>query len=194
MASNIQIQKICEYCRKEFTAQKTVSKCCSDQCSKKAYKARMRASKIEAVENETAKIKAVNLDNLKAKEFLTVRDTAILLNSSVRTIYRMIEQGTLNAVNFSERKTLIKRSDIDSIFLATKPQEPQQIAANDNPDKFPFELSDCYSTSEIRDKFKISDIALNGLIKRNNIPKIKKGWYVFVPKEAIDKLYIQSKY
>jgi excisionase family DNA binding protein len=56
------------------------------------------------------------IEQLKAKEFLTVRDVSALLNISLRTTYRLIEQGNIKAVNLSERKTLVKRSDIDRIF------------------------------------------------------------------------------
>ncbi|HVX01156.1 MAG TPA: helix-turn-helix domain-containing protein, partial [Candidatus Babeliaceae bacterium] len=57
-----------------------------------------------------------SIEEVKAKEFLTVKDVARLLNFSIRTTYRMIEQGNIKAVNLSERKTLIKRSDIDKLF------------------------------------------------------------------------------
>ena len=57
------------------------------------------------------------IEEVKAKAFLTVRDVATLLNSSVRTIYRLIEEGNIRAVNIAQRKTLVKRSEIDRIFL-----------------------------------------------------------------------------
>ncbi len=50
------------------------------------------------------------------KEFLTVKDVAILSNSSTRTVNRLIGQGDLKALNLAERKTLIKRTDWGSLF------------------------------------------------------------------------------
>jgi len=47
---------------------------------------------------------------------------------------------------------------------------------------------DCYTLTEVQDKYGISDRALYAIIERNNIPKIKKGWYAYVPKTIIDKL------
>ncbi|WP_026135698.1 helix-turn-helix domain-containing protein [Nafulsella turpanensis] len=117
MSSNIRITRICQYCRKEFTAKTTVTKYCSDVCAKRAYKARKKAEKIEVSEKETETIKAKPVEEIKAKEFLTVKDTAKLLNCSIRTIYRLIDNGSLHAVNLSQRKTLLKRSEIDKLFV-----------------------------------------------------------------------------
>lgn len=80
------------------------------------YKAKQRAAKIEVSNKETAAIVARPMEAIKAKEFLTVRDVAALLNLSIRTAYRMIGQGNIKAVNLSERKTLIRRIDIDNLF------------------------------------------------------------------------------
>jgi hypothetical protein len=41
---------------------------------------------------------------------------------------------------------------------------------------------------EIQSKFNISDSALNNIIKRNNLPKIRKGRYTYVKKTLIDKI------
>ena len=45
MSSNIAIQRICQHCGKEFTARTTVTQYCSDDCAKRAYKARIKAAK-----------------------------------------------------------------------------------------------------------------------------------------------------
>lgn len=54
--------------------------------------------------------------SLKEKEFLTVREVSKLLNCSLRTTYNLIENGSIKAVNLAQRKTLVKRSDIDKLF------------------------------------------------------------------------------
>jgi predicted transcriptional regulator len=92
MASNIRIQKICQHCGKEFTAKTTVTKYCGDPCSKKAYKARKREEKIQDANNETKRIKNQSILDIQAKQFLTVRDVATLLNCSVRSVYYQIEK------------------------------------------------------------------------------------------------------
>ena len=117
MSSNIKVQRICENCKQEFTARTTVTRFCSHNCSRKAHKIKIKTAKIENSNNETLQIKLQPLNEIKAKEFLTVKDVAKLLNFSTRTTYRLIQEGEIKAVNLSERKTLIKRSEIDKLFL-----------------------------------------------------------------------------
>lgn len=183
MSSNIKIQRICQQCGNEFTARTTTTQYCGNTCSKKAYKTRLRASKIETSNKETQRIKNRPIEELKVKEFLTVREVARLLNCSVRSAYYYIENGTIKAVNLGERITRVKRSDIDKLF--EQPQTPQPI---EKTDISKFDFSESYSTLEVRNKYGISDAALQNLIKRNNIPKVRKGWFAYVPKTEIDKL------
>ncbi|HKK41291.1 MAG TPA: helix-turn-helix domain-containing protein [Bacteroidales bacterium] len=116
MSSNIEVQRICQHCGKEFTARTTVTQYCSDTCSKRAYKARVRAGKVEQSNKETQRIKSQPMEELKAKEFLTVRDVSRLLNCSVRSVYYYIDKGTIKAVNLGKRVTRVKRSEIDKLF------------------------------------------------------------------------------
>jgi len=55
-------------------------------------------------------------EDLKAKEFLTVREVSKLLNCSIRTIYNYIDNGTIKAANLAKRITRVKRSEIDKLF------------------------------------------------------------------------------
>ena len=121
MSSNIKVQRICQYCNKEFTARTTVTKFCSDNCAKRAYKVRKRAEKINQSNIETAKKKIQPIEVLKAKEFLTVREVAKLLNCSVRSAYYYIESGTIKGVNLGQRMTRVKRSEIDKLFNNLNP-------------------------------------------------------------------------
>ena len=116
MSSNIKIQRICQHCGNEFTARTTVTQYCGDICAKRAYKARVKVSKIESSNKETQRIKSQPIEELKAKEFLTVREVARLLNCSVRSTYYYIESGTIKAVNLGQRVTRVKRSEIDKLF------------------------------------------------------------------------------
>ena len=181
MSSKIEVQRICQHCGNEFTARTTVTQYCSNTCSKRAYKARLKVSKIEASNKQTQRIKNQPIEELKAKEFLTVREVARLLNCSVRSAYYYIENGTIKAVNLGQRITRVKRSEIDKLFEQPQPIIPQ-------PEQKQFDISDCYNLTEVQDKYGISETALQNLIKRNSIPKIKKGWFAYVPKTVIDKL------
>lgn len=117
MSSNIKVQRICQFCEKEFTARTTVTRTCSDHCAKRLYKRNQKAKKVEASDLETKQIMTRPLEEIKEKEFLTVRDLAKLLNSSTQTVYRLIKYHRIKAVNLADRKTLIKRSEIDQLFI-----------------------------------------------------------------------------
>lgn len=116
MSSKIEVQRICQHCNKEFTARTTVTQYCGEICAKRAYKARLKVSKIEASNKQTQQIKNRPIEELKNKEFLTVREVARLLNCSVRSTYYYIESGTIKAVNLGQRITRVKRSEIDKLF------------------------------------------------------------------------------
>lgn len=51
-----------------------------------------------------------------------------------------------------------------------------------------------YNLTEVQSKYGISETALQNLIKRYEIPKLKKGWYSYVPKTFIDKLLKNKHY
>jgi excisionase family DNA binding protein len=120
MSSNIRVQRVCQHCGNDFTARTSVTQYCSDTCSKRAYKARVRTLKVEASNTETLRIKTMPIEELKAKEFLTVKNIATLLNCSIRSVYYNIENGKIKAVNLGERIIRVKRSDIDKLFDQSK--------------------------------------------------------------------------
>jgi predicted DNA-binding protein YlxM (UPF0122 family) len=74
--------------------------------------------------------------------------------------------------------TRVKRSEIDKLF-----NKPPTLEA----DTSLYNIEDCYKLSEVQSKYNISEKGLYDLIKRNKIPKIKKGWFVYVPKSEIHK-------
>ena len=181
MSSNIRINRICQHCGSEFEAKTTVTQFCSDRCAKHNYKARKRAEKVKASHEQTKAVRQRSLEEIKSKEILTVQDAAKLLSCSTRTIYNLINRGTLNGIKFSERKTLLRRSDIELFFdNALKPLEPK-------PEK-PLDIKQCYHMEEIQLKYNISETALYNIIKRNDIQKTQRGKFVYVPKSKIDQL------
>ncbi|AWL09044.1 hypothetical protein HME7025_01181 [Aquirufa nivalisilvae] len=181
MSSNIEVQRICQHCSKGFTARTTVTRFCSHKCASAAHKQKLRAGKVEQSNKQTQQIKTQPIEELKAKEFLTVREVARLLNCSVRSAYYYIESGNIKAVNLGQRITRVKRSEIDKLFEQPQPLTPK-------PEQMQHDIADCYNLTEVQDKYGISETALQNLIKRNSIPKIKKGWFAYVPKTVIDKL------
>ncbi len=183
MSSKIEVQRICQHCGNKFTARTTVTRFCSHRCASAAYKQKVRTDKVEQSKTAARKIKTLPIEELKAKEFLTVREVARLLNCSVRSAYYYIENGTIKAVNLGQRVTRVKRSDIDKLFEQAQPAMPQSP-----PEEKQYDISECYSLSEVQKKYLISEKALYELVMRNNIPKLRKGWYAYVPKVIIDSL------
>ena len=117
MSSKIKVQRICEYCNHEFTAQTTTTRYCSSYCNKAGYKLQVKNAKIEKSNIQTSAIKNKPILDVQAKEFLKVKEVAILLNCSLRSAYYYIQSGKLNSVNIGQRITRVKRSDIDCLFL-----------------------------------------------------------------------------
>ena len=93
----------------------------------------------------------------------------------------------INGVNLAQRKTIIKRSEIDKFFVQF-PVQPESAVVESEVEAVEFDENDWYNLTEVQNKFGISEGALQSLIKRNKIPKIKKGWFAYVPKDMIDNI------
>ena len=195
MSSNIKIQRICQHCGNEFTARTTTTLYCSHRCNSAAYKAKQRAGKVEQSNKETQRIKTQPIEELKAKEFLSVTQVSKLIGCSRQNVYNLINTGKLKATNILLKKTIIKRSDLDKLFKEptnrTQPEgipETQKQELNNWVQAGGFYIAECYNLTEVQSKYGISETALQNLIKRYEIPKIKKGWFAYVPKTVIDKI------
>jgi len=126
--------------------------------------------------------KSLNLELIKTKEFLKVKEVAALLDCSIRSVYYYIDQGVIEAMNIGHRMTRVKRASLEKLIgLKVKSQEDEVSLKKE------YTIEDCISTYEIRRKFGISESALRDLIIRNNIPKLRNGSFAFVPKVEIEK-------
>lgn len=185
MSSNITVQRICQHCGNEFTAKTTTTQYCSMTCNRRAYKAKVKNGKIEKSNIEVKTIKAKPMDDLKAKEFLSVMDACTLVGISRRTAYRLIEKGELHASKVGGR-TIIKRTSIDKFFelpISLKPKTPPPPLIRE------YVESEWYSMIQIKEKYKISNKAIYDTVKRSNIPQHKIWRTVFYPKDLIDKIF-----
>ena len=141
----------------------------------------MRGAKIEATQQETKRILSKPIEDIKAKEFLSVRDVSKIIGCSIKTVYNIINAKKLHAVNLMEKKTIIKRSDLDK-FLMVQPLKPI------HPEAINYDVIDCYTLTETQKKYNISQTALQNIVKKHDIPKLKIGIYSYIPKTIIDKL------
>ncbi|WP_207424950.1 helix-turn-helix domain-containing protein [Pedobacter sp. SYSU D00535] len=188
MSSNIQVKRICQHCGVEFLAKTTVTQYCSDRCGKRAYKQRIRDSKIQKSDQETEEKKLVPLLELKDKDVLTVKQVATLLKCSRRAVSKMIDSGRLAAMKFSERNTRVRRSDVEDLFQCQMPEVVFRV----DPPQIKFKVEDCYTIAEAENLLGMSSAAVYHYIKRNKIPKFQEGRYVYVPKKMIDSLAIKK--
>ncbi|WP_334057688.1 excisionase family DNA-binding protein [Polaribacter sp. P097] len=119
MSSNIYLLKNCQQCNKTFTARTTVTKYCGSSCSKKAWKLRKRAEKINTAISVN-EITSNSKDNTNTflntnKEYLSITEASQLIGVSRWTIQRMVQNGRLKAVPFG-RKRILSKKQIENLF------------------------------------------------------------------------------
>ncbi|MEM7297050.1 MAG: helix-turn-helix domain-containing protein [Bacteroidota bacterium] len=115
MSSNIRVQRICQHCGSEFTAKTTVTKYCSDNCAKRAYKKRKKEEKIGQSNEETKSIVVKPTLAIQDKDFLSLEEAATLLGVSRTTLYRMRRDGAISFAKIGKKKA-ISRKSIDHLF------------------------------------------------------------------------------
>jgi excisionase family DNA binding protein len=179
MSSNFTVNRLCEQCRNVFVAKTTVTRFCSKLCNKRFWKSKSRGQKTAAMDEVVKKVLDHKIPDISSLEFLSVKEASKLLGASERIIYGMISSGRLNAINLSQRKTVVFRKDIDGLFA--EPKAKPIVEAK--PD-----LSDCYNMSKAQEIFNISEKALYDIIKRNNIPKYQDGRFTYVAKSLLNKI------
>ncbi|HNQ69606.1 MAG TPA: excisionase family DNA-binding protein [Bacteroidales bacterium] len=119
MSTNISVQKICEFCGKEFTAKTLTTKYCCHRCNSMDYKKKKREQKLAAFEESKNKYEPEVLTKTLAVQkldFLSIDEAATLLGASRRTIQRLIAKGMIQVTKLGTR-TIIKRTTIDKLFV-----------------------------------------------------------------------------
>lgn len=189
MSSNLELNRICEYCKKEFVAKTTVTRFCCHKCNSAGYKQNLRNLKIAQSNIETNAVKEkkpkANINDIKDKDYLAVSEVSVLLNMSTKTVYRLIERNELNAHNFSIRKTLVRRKDIEEYFE----KNLAEFQKSKKEYKDTITVHNSYTIQEITDKYKVSDGALNNILKRFDVARKTYGKYTLVMKEDVDAIF-----
>jgi len=182
--SKLKIPKVCEHCGKPFEAKTVITRFCSKECGHKADRARKKARRKEAKQQELiAKIP-------NNRPYISIAEAVLLFGISRDTIYRLVRIGKIPAVNLGERLTRISRTHIETMFapLAIVPTAPEV-----QPKKMDYSQAECYTIGEITEKFGISPSTVNNAIRRNSIPKKQIGKFVYVPKTEIDEIFASKK-
>lgn len=183
MSSNLEIEKICVWCKEKFIAKTTSTKYCSHGCNSKAYKAQKRFEKEKEANRQVFfEIQEQSITELNDKVFLKVDEVSVLLGLCRQTIYNLIYNGQLKASRISNRITLIKRSDIDEMFNKAMSNRP-------NPVEVVKKKLELYSVSEIKKKFNIKNSWVYKILRENNIPKVVKNGKSYYSKQHIDNYF-----
>jgi len=182
------VKKICEYCGKEFEAGKTTTKCCSDYCSKRAYKETKRKKALELVGNFTIQKKADRVKkDLSNRQGYSIADTATLLGKSRMTIYRYVVSGKIKAKRVSSKFTIIPKKSIDEFLEVTTPYEPL-------PAKERKPIAEWYTLEEITEKYGIKYRRLRDIVNKERIPEKKDGKITLIAKNKIDNYFRKQGY
>ena len=98
-----------------FTAKTTKTRYCSLKCNSRGYKANVKGLKIEISNIETKKIITTPIEEIKTKEFLSIKETNLLIGLSRSTLYRLIKSEVLHIDKLGTR-TIIQRREINKLF------------------------------------------------------------------------------
>ena len=144
--SKFRVLRTCEFCGKEFYAQKVSTRYCSKRCNELAYKKRRRERLISEAE---ARVTQKPIEDVKEKEFLSLNDTAVLMGISKRCVYDLIHNGILQAFKLTSRLTIVRKADIEIMF------EGRVYTKKVKSERKP--ITEFYTTKEIQKKFDVSE-------------------------------------
>lgn len=184
--SKIRIKKICEFCGKEFFAQKTTTRYCSKTCNSRAYKYQLRVQKIERTEmdaKEANETKPIN--DIRHKTFLSVQEAGVLIGVTTRSVYNLIYASALKATKLSSRMTLIRRSDVEAM-LDNNPYTKRHKRAH-------APITEFYTNDELREKFGVSLSWIFKVGKSANIPKVMRRGKTLWSKKHFDAVFARQQ-
>ena len=130
-------QKTCEYCGKQFTAQKSSTRFCSKSCADRANKERIRKWTQTVVETKD-RIETIQ-NSQSFGDILSPRTLALYLGVSLRTAYRYLENGMIPAIT-TNKKTFVRRSDVDKLFDSAPPYRNRNHDGKRKEEAAPHEL------------------------------------------------------
>lgn len=175
------IRKICALCSELFQPKTIDSIYCSSKCSKTAYR------KKKALEKKDKERKAI-VDKISGNRlYISVPEAIAIFGIAKSTLYRLIRQKKIPAINLGTRLIRIKLAVMEEMF-PTK-QSSEVLIEKSKPKLFSLEPEDCYTIGEITDKFGISNSSVYKHIRKFSIPTRQIGKYVYAPKSEIDPLY-----
>jgi len=175
------IEKQCAVCGKPFIPKTVESLYCSKNCGNAAYRKKKLQQKKE--EERQAIVEKISDGRL----YISVPEAIAMFGVAKSTLYRIIRQKKLPAINLGTRLVRIDRAAIEQMFPIR--QTPLVKKERQTAKLYSLEPEDCYTIGEISKKFGISDSSVHKHIRKYSIPIRQIGNYVYAPKSEIDKLY-----
>lgn len=183
-ASKYKIQRKCKVCGTLFYAKTVSSWYCSRNCTCAAYRIKKRDEKNEQKRKE----KASKIPD--DRPYISVAEAVALFGISRNSLYRLINNGTIPAINMGQRLTRISRAHLEASFPLIE-EQPKELPVT--PASFKFDESDCYTIGQITEIYGVSESTVYKAIRKQSIPSCQRGNYVYVPKVEIDKLFKSVK-
>ncbi len=183
-ASKYKIQRKCKVCGTLFYAKTVSSWYCSRNCTCAAYRIKKRDEKNEQKRKE--KVSKIPDD----RPYISVAEAVALFGVSRNSLYRLINNGTIPAINMGQRLTRISRAHLEASFPLIE-EQPKELPVS--PASFKFDESDCYTIGQITDIYGVCESTVYKAIRKQSIPSCQRGNYVYVPKVEIDKLFKSVK-
>lgn len=122
-AIGFEIKRKCKVCGEVFLAKTLDSQYCSPKCSKVAWKRKKDAKE----KNEKLDRLAQHIPDIR--EYVSVKEAVAMFGVERTTLYRLIKNGTVPAINVGKRLTRIKRSALETMFLTRK----ESLAEREKP-------------------------------------------------------------
>ena len=178
----IKIQKQCKVCGQSFTPKTVDSVYCSKRCGAAAYRKKKAQSKKE--EQQQAVVDKISADRL----YISIPEAIALFGVAKSTLYRLVRQKRIPAINLGTRLVRIDRAAIEEMFpIRQTPIKSEKPLAK----LYSLEPHDCYTIGEIAKTFGISESTVYKHIRKYSIPTRQIGNFVYAPKTEIENLYNQ---
>lgn len=177
------IKKVCEFCGREFEAYTQTARYCSHQCNCKAYREIKRKEVISLSASMASKTKRERAKvDLSGREYLSISEAASLLGWCKQTVYNYCHKGIIPAKRLSQRTTLIRKKDIESLFDEVEPYEVLTTGERKPIDEW-------YTIDEVTEKYGLLRHRIRKIINAEGIPTKKAGTRTLIAKGRIDAYF-----
>ena len=185
-------RKTCEWCGKEFTAQKSSTRFCSRQCTDHAYKQKLHSITLETmgIHDEQTRRKIIS-----SNEVMTPTLLSKYLGVSRSTAYRYIESGFVKSVQVRGR-TFVRKVDVDKVFeesLNYQKYSSPFLHQSPNSGSQKIEASESssgYTTvKEVAEKYSLSLAGTDRILKDSGITVVKHKGKHYYPVSEVEALF-----